>query len=171
MQWAEPSETANGRERFWNQPRITVPTMLFTTAIGALVCSFLGAAIIRICTGGWHWPTSVLISAVIGGIFGLVASFGQRVRVTPQEVELRSHDFSVWGAQEQQMRYDQLRGYSLIQPTVHGIAYRLLMLYPRTGRAFSLGIPPSVPDDQIHAYLRDHVPFVTIIDNEALNVA
>lgn len=85
------------------------------------------------------------------------------------EAELRSDDFSVRDeTQERQLRYDQLRGYSLMESVSDGQRLHLLMLYPQSGRALSIGLPESVTDAQIHAYLSDHAPFVTIIDDDAL---
>ena len=43
------------------------------------------------------------------------------------------------------------------------------MLYPLTGRAFSIGIPDTVTDEQLCGHFRDRVPFVTIIDDEVLS--
>ncbi len=168
MRWNEPLTTVKGRERLFNRPGIMVPIMLGTAMFVALVCALCGCIAIRVRTGSWHWPLSALISAAFGGFIGLVISIQQRVRFFPQEIELRSEDFSVRDTHERQMRYDQLRAFSLVQPTRGGTVYRLLMLYPRTGRAFSIGIPEDVTDEQIHACLRDHAPFATIIDDEAL---
>ena len=168
MRWTEPLGTAKGRERFWNQPRISIPVMLVGTFAGAFMCSLLGVLMTRVSTGSWHLPVSALLPAAIGGLLGLVGSFQQRVRVRPQAVELRSDEFSVRDTEERRMRYDQLRGFSLVQATVEGTLHRLLLLYPRTGRAFSIGIPETVTDEQIHGYLRERVPFVTINDDEAL---
>jgi hypothetical protein len=166
MYWKEPLETVKGRERFWNQP--SIPFMVAATACFASLYSLLGVFGARVCTGDWHLPISVLLPAFAGALHGLAMSMGQRVQVSRQEVELREDDLSVRGTQDRQIRYDQLRGYSLIQPIIDGVVHRLLMLYPQTGGAFSVGIPETVEDEQIHRYLRGQVPFLTIIDHEAL---
>lgn len=138
--------------------------MLAATILGALACMAVMATVIRIRSGGWH-QGSLPVFAVIGGLFGFAASFPRRVRVLPQQVELCLDDFSVQGTR---LCYAQLRGYSLIQPMDGDTTHRILMLYPQAGHAFSLGVPDFITDDQIQSHLRGRVPFVTILDDEAL---
>ena len=169
MHWREPIETIQAREQFWNQPRITASIMLAVTASGVFGGALLGTLAVRILTGDWHWPTAPLLGTIFGGFFGLAFSYPRRVRVSTQEIELRSDDFSMRDdTQERQLRYDQLRGYSLMESLSDGHRLRLLVLYPQAGRALSIGLPENVTDAQIHDYLSDHAPVVTIIDDEAL---
>jgi len=81
MHWREPIETIQARERFWNQPRITVPIMLAVTALGAVGGALLGSLAVRILTGDWHWPIAPLLGAIFGGFFGLAVSYPQRIQV------------------------------------------------------------------------------------------
>lgn len=142
--------------------------MLYCSLVCALGFAILGSVAVRIRTGSWHGATPAALFAVLGGVLGLGASFSQRTRMDRQEVELRADDFSVRGIQQHSMRYEELRGYSIVEPTIEATTHRLLILYPRSRRAFSIGIAPEIADDQIHAMLAESVPFVTIIDDEAL---
>ncbi len=170
MHWTEPLKTAKARAQFWNQPRISIPLMFFCALIFALILSILGSVVIRIGTGSWHGLNPARLFAVVGGILGLMVAFSQRVRIDRQEVELRAEDFSIRGLREHSMSYGELRGYSIIEAHVKTASHRLLMLYPRIGRAFSVGIIPEVTDEQIQSVIGDRVPFVTIFDDLALKV-
>ena len=125
----------------------------------------------RVSTGSWHLPWSLLLGAIVGTLLGVVAAFSARFPTKRQEIELREDGFTIRGTAKFSLQYDELRGYSLICPREGGIAHRLLVLYPRMDSGcFTIGIPDSVSDDAIRAILDEQVPFQTIIDERALKI-
>jgi hypothetical protein len=166
MRWVEPQEVVRARTSFWNQPRIIVPSMLFSVVVSFALFTLLAAIGIRFQSGSWEWGLPMILGTAAGLGFGLVA-FINRHPATQQEIELRAQDFVIHGTQECCMSYDRLRGYSIIQAPLYNTACRALLLYPKTNGQFSIGLPENIPDSAIHAVLSQHLSFVTIFDEKA----
>jgi hypothetical protein len=168
MHWVEPQEVVQARASFWNQPRIIVPSMLFSVAVSFAFFALLAAIGIRLNSGSWEWTLPILSGTVAGLGFGLLA-FINRHPATQQEIELRAEDFVIHGTSECCMSYDRLRGYSIIQAPLCNTACRALLLYPKTNGQFSIGLPENIPDSAIHAVLSQRLSFVTIFDEKSKN--
>lgn len=168
MCWVEPRETARARARFWNQPRIIVPLMLFSVMAPFAFLALLAAIGIRLNSGSWEWKLPMLSGTVAGLGFGLVA-FINRHPATQQEIELRTEDFVIHGTPECCMSYDRLRGHSIIQAPLGNTVCRALLLYPKTNGQFSIGLPETICDNTIHAVLSKRLPFLTIFDEKSKN--
>lgn len=168
IQWTEPKSTAVGRARIRNEVRISA---LVFVAAGAVIFGIMVPVAIRIASGTWRLPSSIVFGVTIGVLGGAYNAWANRFPAKRQEIELRADGFTIRGTGKFSLRYDQLRGYSIIYPTVEGVRYRLLTLYPRDDAgAFSIGIPATVSDDAIRALIADQVPFETIIDERAFTI-
>jgi hypothetical protein len=169
IQWTEPKSTAVGRANFRNQLRISALVLI---AGGAVIFAITAPVAIRISSGTWRLPSSIVVGMTIGALAGACQAWATRFPAKPEDIELRADGFTIRGTAKFSLRYDQLRGYSIIYPTVEGVRHRLLTLYPRDNAgAFSIGIPATVCDDAIRDLIADQVPFQTIIDEQALTIA
>lgn len=107
----------------------------------------------------------------IGAVGGAYKASATRFPAKPQEIELHADGLTIRGTAKFSLRYNQLRGYSIIYPTVEGVRYRLLTLYPRDDvGAFSIGISETVSDDAIRDLIGNQIPFETIVDERALTI-
>ncbi len=144
---------------------------LASIAGGVALLAITIPVLMRFSTGTWFFPSSLLFGAAVGALLGGGVALSARLPTKRQEIELREDGFTIRGTAKFSVPYDELRGYSLIYPSVEGIRHRLLMLSPRVGSGcFSIGIPASVSDDAIRDLLDDRVPFRTIIDERALKI-
>ena len=124
----------------------------------------------RFKTGIWHW-SAITYGGVLGAFLGAGVGMAGRFPSHQQEIELRVNDFSIRGTKEVSMRYDQLRGYSIITQGAAGQNHRALLLYPENESGlFSIGIEPSVTDEMIHARLSSHTGFRTFVDDQAFKI-
>jgi hypothetical protein len=168
LQWIEPKSTAVGRAKFRNELRVSPLALILG---GALIFATVLTVASRIASSAWHLPSSIAIGLIIGGLLGAYNASIGRFPSVQQEIDLRSDGFTIRGTKKCSLRYDELRGYSIIYPTVDGVRHKLLSFYPRDGAgAFSIGIPATVSDDAIRALIADQIPFETIIDERALTI-
>jgi hypothetical protein len=167
IQWTEPKSTAVERARFRNQLRIS-PLVLIVG--GAAIFAIMLTVAAWVTSGTRHLPSSIAIGLIIGGLCGAYNAWANRFPAKPQEIELHADGFTIRGTAKFSLRYNQLRGYSIIYPTV-GVRNRLLTLYPQhDAGAFSIGLPDTVSDDAIRDLIADQIPFETIIDERALTI-
>lgn len=168
MQWIEPIEVVRARKKFWNQPSITVPLILFTLVF-PFVCFGLMAAIgIRLKTGTWQFGLSSLIGSLSSCGFLVMHSLN-RPSIVQQEIFLGPESFTIrHGKSNITTTFDQLRGYSIIQDLSNDSVLRVFILYPRSEGQFAVGLPEYIDDGAIHSILSQHVPFITIFDKQSL---
>jgi len=161
----------------WTEPRHSVVrrTKLFRTPARDLVLASLASALL--VGAAWllgqrweHGVWAVRGGVVFGGTTGaLVAVVGalhnlRLILRKRQRIDLGSQQFWIRGDREFILPYSTLRGYSILSSDDR----RTLLLYPQSDGAFSIGIPSAVADEDIHAMIRAHALFVTIIDDQAL---
>jgi len=145
---------------------------MFTLLLAAASAGVLAAllpVLTRIVYGHWGWPATAVLGATMGLLIGLSEVFYRRYPTKRQEIELRTDDFTIKGTRQCTLRYDALRGYSIIKP--EDTPNRVLILYPivETGQ-YSIGIPDDVADNIIHAIIAGRIPFVSIIDEQAFEL-
>jgi len=169
IQWTEPKDVALERARLRNELRISAPVQVVGSAV---FFAIIFTVVNRLASRTWHLLSSIVFGAIIGALIGAYKAWANRFPSVQQEVELRPEGFTMRGTKECFLRYDQLRGYSILYPRAGGGRHRLLSLYPRESPgAFSIGIPSTISDDAIRALIADQVPFKTIIDEQALTIA
>jgi hypothetical protein len=168
IQWTEPQGIAVERAKIRNQFR---RSPLILISLFAVVLGIVVPVVIRVTSGTWHLPSSVVVGVIIGALYGAYQARAARFPAKQQEIELRTDGFTICGTAKFSLRYDQLRGYSIIYPMVEGVRQRLLTLYPRDDAgAFSIGIPATISDDAIRELIAHQIPFETIIDERALTI-
>jgi hypothetical protein len=168
IEWTEPKDTAAGRAKLHNEMRISTAVRVIGCA---LAIGLLAPVTLRLAGHSWHLPSSIASGMIIGALIGAYNAWATRYPARQQKIELRPDGFTIRGTRKYSLRYDQLRGYSIIYPRFEGTPHRLLTLYPReTAGQFSIGIPPNISNDAIRALIADQVPFQTIIDEQALTM-
>jgi hypothetical protein len=155
------------RARLQNQWRRPVTFTLLLSAAGAAALAVLLPVLTRLVYGQWGWPATAVLGAAMGLLIGFSGLFSGRYPIKQQEIELRADDFTISGTRQCTLRYDTLRGYSIIRP--EDTPNRVLILYPivESGQ-YSIGIPDDVADAIICDIIASRVPFVSIIDEQAL---
>ena len=170
MHWTEPRHSAIARARFWSPPAFVLRLSAILGLAVAVSVAFLFVAVFRSRSGVWAWSDAFAIGGIAGAISALATAVSRLRLVTAkrQKIELREREFWIRGDRDFTVRYQELRGYSIMTSSLDGTASRTLLLYPRADGHFSVGIPGQIVDQAIHQLLGPEVPFVTIIDEQAL---
>ena len=170
MHWTEPRQSAIAQASILSPPALVLRMSALLGSAVATSIALLFLLANRSRTGVWAWWDAVGIGAIVGAIYAVATAVSRLPLVTAkrQKIDLRPREFWIRGDREFTVRYDELRGYSIIMPSLGGTRLRTLLLYPRTDGQFSIGIPEQVGDEAIHQLLGPEVPFVTIIDEQAL---
>src|ERR1041384_5861941 len=131
IEWTEPKDTAVGRAKLHNEMRISAAVWVIGCA---LVVGLTAPVIIRLAGHSWHLPSSIASGMIIGAVIGAYNAWATRFPSRQQKIELRRDSFTIRDRRECSLRYDQLRGYSILDPRFLGAPHRLLTLYPRETR-------------------------------------
>jgi hypothetical protein len=171
MKWVEPREAARARSGLFRKPKLLFFAFLSGFLIGALAFTVTTAVTVRLTKGIWQWRLSLLIGVFAGLGFGFSSGFDflKRYPVLQQEINLNEQGFWIRGTKEYSMRYDQIRGYSIIHKVSGKDIVRTLLLYPKEEEGlFSISLPESISDRDVHSLISNQIPFVTIVDERAL---
>ena len=159
MHWMESKEIASKRARELARP---IATFIF-----GLINFTVFLLLVRYISGEWQFFICLIAGSLIG--FGQYITYYRHHNVS-QEIKIDKSGVYIKGNGEYYMEPRDIRGYSIVVADPGCPMKRGLIIYPVTDGRYSLGIPDTITDDQIHSNIPDGISYVSIIDEQSFRV-